>query len=110
MSGHEDGSPLTKHVNVSSEESIVWLRGGPQDYPYLRETAVIAGTRARRSPLFDEAVAYAVLRPDAAGVSPGRFLRRMWSFQPGRDPYLSPTQGVKPHSIAAGLRSQLGRE
>ena len=85
--GSNTGSPLTKVVDVSCELDIVWVRGGPGDYPYLRETRTTAGTRARRLPNLDKSsiVAYATLREDAPGVSPGRFERRIWSFQKGRD-------------------------
>ena len=118
----QTGSPLTWDLDVSWESEIVWLRGGPDDYPYLREGFTRANTRARRPrPLSETVVAYATLRLGAPGVSPGRFERRLWSFQEDRDPYpcekthpnyenVAPMQGVKPHSIAAGRRSELGRE
>jgi hypothetical protein len=102
----ETGSPLTADIDVSQEAEIIWVRGGPDDYPYLREWATIAGTRARPIRGGDTLVAYAALRPDAPGISPGRFRRRVWSYQFGRDGHLSPMQGVKPHSISAGRRSE----
>jgi hypothetical protein len=100
------GSPLTEDVDVFHEREIVWVRGGPDDYPYLRESITKAGTRARplRS-LGESVVAYATLLPDAPSITPGMFLRRVWTFQSGRDGRLSPMQGVKPQSIAAGRRS-----
>lgn len=103
----EKGSPLTADVDVSQEAEIIWVRGGPDDYPYLREWATTTGTRARRvrGP-GDTLVAYATLRSDAPGISPGRFRRRVWSYQFGRDGNLSPMQGVKPRSISAGVRSE----
>jgi hypothetical protein len=106
--GSNTGSPLTKDVDVSYELDIVWVRGGPDDYPYLRESSVKAGTRARPLPHLDKSsiVAYVTLRADAPGVSRGMFERRIWSFQEGRDGHLSPLQGVKPYSIAAGRRSE----
>src|SRR5438132_1548046 len=101
------GSPLTEDIDVSRELGIVWIRGGPSDYPYLRESYTKAGTRARRQRnLGESVVAYATLRRDAPSITPGIFLRRIWSFQSGRDGHLSPMQGVKPHSILAGRRSE----
>jgi hypothetical protein len=103
----ETGSPLTADIDVSQEAEIIWVRGGPDDYPYLREWATTAGTRARPiRNLGDTLVAYAALRPDAPGISRGRFRRRVWSYQFGRDGNLSPMQGVRPHSISAGRRSE----
>ena len=94
-------------MDLSQELAIVWVRGGPDDYPYLREEHTFASTRAKSIPnLTSSVVAYATLKPTAASKSPGRFQRRQWKFQFGRDGDLSPIQGVKPHSIAAGRRSE----
>lgn len=110
------GSPLTEEIEVTFEQSIVWVQGGPDDdYPYLRESSVRVGTRARRVRRCSESlVAYATLRPDAPNVTPGRFPRRIWTFQfgdsnPG-DVVRCPMQAVKPRSIRAGHRSESGRE
>src|SRR2546428_1620206 len=85
------GSPLTEDVDVASERGIVWVRGGPADYPYLRESSTKAGSRAQPlRNLGESVVAYATLRPDAPAITPGIFLRRVWSFQSGREPHLSP--------------------
>jgi hypothetical protein len=34
----EVGSPLSSDMDISFEHSVVWVRGRPDDYPYLRET------------------------------------------------------------------------
>ena len=109
------GSPLTKEIDLFFEESIVWVDGGPDDYPYLRESSLPAGSRAR--PIRSSSgslVAYATLRQDAPNLSPGRFSRRVWTFQSGdHNPdglTRSPMQAVRPRSIRAGQRSERGRE
>jgi hypothetical protein len=109
------GSPLTKDVDVAFEQSIVWVRGGPDDYRYLRESSVKSGTRARGIRASSGSLAaYATLRHDAPSLTPGRFVRRVWTFQSGdHDPGAvtrCPMQAVKPHSIAAARRSERGRE
>ena len=109
------GSPLTEDIDVAFEQSIVWVQGGPDDYPYLRESSVRVGTRARRVTRCSEAlVAYATLRPDAPNVTAGRFPRRIWTFQFGdRNPgdvVRCPMQAVRPRSIRAGHRSESGGE
>jgi hypothetical protein len=108
------GSPLSQHLDLQLELGIVWVHGGPQDYPYLREATTKAGSRARS--IFRPSgslVAYATLTSNAPSASPGIFERRIWTFQAGdkesRDGGGCPMQAVKPHSIRARRRSESGR-
>jgi hypothetical protein len=105
---------------VRDEASIVWLRGGPDDYPYLREVFRLVSGRTRPVRKSPGLVAYATLRPTASSKWPGRFDRRVWLFR-STDPYpierthpnyaaACPMEAVKPHSIAAGKVSEPGRE
>jgi len=115
-------SPMTREIDLSSEASIVWVKGGPDDYPYLRESSLTVSSRSRPlNNLARSVVAYVTLKPDARHFSLGRFQRRVWTFQVGHDPYpcepaspnyetACPMQGVKPHSISAGQPSVRGRE
>jgi hypothetical protein len=117
------GSPLTRHLDLSWEQAIVWVRGAPGDYPYLREASAAVGSRTRWPGRWNRpVVAYAALRPDAPhNGHRGYFERRVWRFRDGHDPYpagrshpnyenIAPMEAVKPHSIAAGKRSIGGRE
>lgn len=107
--------------DFSLEDSIVWKKGSPADYPYLREIichrTLPADRIGRRS-----IVAYAVLK---CGKLDSRdlYLRRAWRFRVPDDPYPAlwedrwpwqmgnvPCEGVKPCSIRAGQPSIRGRE
>jgi hypothetical protein len=110
---------------ISHEDSIVWVRGGPDDYPYVMEEMVSAATRARGPgrcvPNLKNLVAYATLGPGAVrSKKSGGFLRRLWLFRES-DPVpcerdnpnygvTCPSEGVKPHSIRARELSEHGRE
>lgn len=114
--------PRENHVN---EASIVWVRGSAADYPYLRETTILASSRYRGIGKLTghtrNVVAYATLTPHAPNYGfSGRFRRRVWIFRK-TDPYpierdhpnyahACPCEGVKPSSIRAGFPSESGRE
>ena len=52
-------------MDVSKESGIVWVKGAPGDYPYLRETQVDATPRSRSvRPWGETVVAYATLQPE----------------------------------------------
>ncbi len=92
------------------EAKIVWVQGGPEDYPYVREVAYDLPSRARppRKRMFgeDQLVAYATLRPTAKASYPGMFQRRCW-WVASHDPYpAGPVEAVDPRSIAPGVASQ----
>lgn len=118
--------PLTERMDLSHEESIVWVRGGPDDYPYLRERGVVAHSRRKGlSRSIKWVVAYSILQANAphiyGALGRGKFERRYWSFEDSNDRYPSeradpeyeikcPYNGVKPRSIMAGRQSETGRQ
>lgn len=91
------------------EAEIVWVAGGPDDYPYVREVAYDLYTRTRtprRDICGGRLVAYATLRPTATPSYPGMFLRRLWWLAP-HDPYpAGPVEAVDPRSLAPGQPSR----
>ena len=103
------------------EASIVWVRGGPNDYPYLRETSEWSNTRTRSPRRSQGLVAYSTLQPNSPKpILHTGFWRRVWRFRE-TDPYpcerdhpnyenACPCEGVRPHSIIAGRPSISGRE
>jgi hypothetical protein len=98
---------LMGKIDPSHEESIMWLRGGPDDYPYLREGFTRSLNRARKPRLPATVVAIATLPADAPSRLRGEFERRIWWFRPkDQDDKGSPIEGVKPYSIIAGLPSE----
>ena len=102
------------------EASIVWVRGGPNDYPYLRETSEWSNTRTRWPRRRQGLVAYSTLQPNSPKpLFDTGFWRRVWRFRE-TDPYpcerdhpnyenVCPCEGVRPYSIVAGQPSIRGR-
>ena len=43
----ENLCPLTKDIDVTAEASIVWVKGGLNEYPYLRESYLTTSSRSR---------------------------------------------------------------
>lgn len=102
------------------EERIVWLRGGPADWPFLRECQQDfrrrAGAPFKRTDgaVWPRLVAYSEL--SSAAPSKGGFTRRFWMANPDDftcRSYTSaeglvcncPTEAVLPETIKAGGQS-----
>jgi hypothetical protein len=117
-SEHVGLPPPGDPIDISAEAEIVWVKGGPDDYPYLHEGFRTSTSRTR--PFENPGlylVAYAKLRPDAPALRRGTFLRRIWKFRPDQDSCQAehghdiacPLDAVKPHSIKPRQRSEWGR-
>jgi hypothetical protein len=100
-------------MGIQSELKIVWVRGSPVDFPYLREKLGLMLMRETRRHLRyleenPEVVAYSIVSPPKHGDDVVSF--RVWSFRTGRkrnDPYErgTPMEAVDPGSIMVGTAS-----